>query len=503
MKGVAEKRPQTAIQGVMSATLYNTLSKIAIFSRHVVITAVIGLSVGLDAFYIAVAVVSVFINTFGDIFDSVGIPFLLRVRGGGGEVYRRLEGTLFSWTVKMGVGLTALMVLSLPLVTSLVPGFPAGSRGLIWINLFALVPYALVYLPYHCLGSFQRARRDFRSFFMAEFLVALIALGMILAMPRTEIAVPISVSVGYCGGALVLWFMERRHIRFVGSPPHEETREIRGMIWKLLPVYALVYALLLIDRYFASFLQTGGIAALSYAFMLATAIPLILNVENVFITPLSEESDHGALMTQILCGALIVTAPVVAFTMSHARDIVALLFERGAFTATAAELTSTALSHYIFGLPAMIIWPVCYRLYQVYRRPKTIYWIGLMAVLFNGTMNYLLVMRAGWGIAGIAFTTAVSNWLVLVTGLLWLPRLGVHVAYRDLRAVVANVAAGTFAAFAVSASIPGGLPHWVEVPFLGTVFIVVYALVVFLLPGRQVRVIRDIVLHSVATRRGN
>jgi len=485
----------------MSATLYNSLSKIAIYSRHVVITAYIGLSIGLDAFYIAVAVVSVFINTFGDIFDSVGIPFLLRVREGGGEVYRRLEGILFSWTIKLGAGLTALMILSLPLVYLLVPGFPAGSRGLIRTNLFALVPYALVYLPYHCLGSFQRARRNFRSFFMVEFLVALIALGVILAMPRTEIAVPISVSVGYCGGALALWFIERRHIRFVASPPREETREIRGMVWKLLPVYALVYALLLIDRYFASFLQTGGIAALSYAFMLATAIPLILNVENVFITPLSEESDHGALMTQILCGALIVTVPVVAFTTAYARDIVALMFERGAFTAIAAELTSTALARYIFGLPAMIVWPVCYRLYQVYRRPKTIYWIGLMAVLFNGTMNYLLVIRAGWGIAGIAFTTAVSNWLVLVTGLLWLPRLGVHVGYRNVGAVLANASAGTIAAFAVSASIPRGLPHWAEVPLLGVLFIVVYTLVVFLLPGRQVRTIRDIVLQSVVPRR--
>ncbi len=499
---MAEERPQTAIQGVVSATLYNTLSKAAIYFRHVLITAFIGLSVDLDAFYVAVAVVSIFINTFGDIFDSVGIPFLIRVRAKGEEAYRRLAGTLFSYTVGMGAVLAALMILSLPLVYRLVPGFPRSSTGLIRNNLFALVPYALVYLPYHCLGSFQRARRDFRSFFMAELLVQLVALAILAAAPRKEIWVPLSLSAGYCAGALAFWLGQKRDLRFGESPPPGETREVRGMVGKLLPVYVLGYALLLIDRYFASFLETGGISALSYAFLLATAIPIILNVENVFITPLAEESDRGALMTQILCGVLIVAAPVVAFTAAHARQIVALLFERGAFSARAADLTSTALSHYIFGLPALIAWPVCYRLYQVYGRPQTVYWTGLMAVIFNGTMNYLLVMRAGWGIAGIALTTAVSNWLVLAAGLSRLPHLGVRIGYRDVAAVARNVAAGTLAAMAVSTALPRVLPQWAEIPVVGSIFVAVYALVVFLLPGRQVRAIRDTVLQSVALRRG-
>jgi hypothetical protein len=71
--GVAEKRAQTAIQGVAFAAAVNLLSKVLLYLRQMVIAAVFGLSAWLDAFFVATSFVSIFITVFGDIFDSAGI----------------------------------------------------------------------------------------------------------------------------------------------------------------------------------------------------------------------------------------------------------------------------------------------------------------------------------------------------------------------------------------------------------------------------------------------
>ena len=127
-----ETRPQTAIQGVTLATALNVVSKILIYLRQVLITAYFGLSVRLDAFFIATSVVAIFINTFGDIFDSAGIPSLVRTRERDGEgPFRALTGSIFSLSLLLGLGLSLLMVLCFPLAPYLVPGFPREAGAFI------------------------------------------------------------------------------------------------------------------------------------------------------------------------------------------------------------------------------------------------------------------------------------------------------------------------------------------------------------------------------------
>jgi putative peptidoglycan lipid II flippase len=490
-------RPQTAIQGVAFASLLNTLAKATVYLRHVIITMYIGLTVELDAFYVAASVVSLFINVFGDIYDSVGIPFLVRAREKNGfDSFRSLTGSLFSLTLATTAMLTLLMLLASPFAHLIVPGFQVTSREFIRNNLYFLLPYALAYLPYHCLGSFFRATRNFKIFYWSEFLVQGIALAGLLAYHRHELAVPGTLSAGYLGGfAFLLWY-GRKEFRFRGSLSGEETGEVGRQTFKLLPLYMIGYGLILVDRYFASYLEAGGISALTYGFIVASVVPMILNIENIFITPLSEESDRGILLTYIVSGILLVSVPVIVFTETYGYEIIQVFFQRGAFTPHSTELTGTALKYYILGLPGLFFWPVCIRVFQVSRKIRKIVLIGLVSLALNATLNYLFVFWAGMGVAGIALATSLSGWTVSILGVSALPRLGVRLAFKLPGTLMGNIAIATVVALLVSISIP--VPTWKlgELILKGMGFVAVYIACLFLIPNRHLREIIGMVRYS-------
>lgn len=492
-----ELRPQTAVQGVAFGTSMNVLSKVLNYSRQVLITAYFGLSGQLDAFFVATSVVGIFINTFGDIFDSVGIPSLVRVRERAGEdAFRSLTGSIFSLALFLGIGLSVLMFFCFPLAPMLVPGLSSESKGFIRWHLYLLLPYALVFLPYHALGSFFRSLRGFHVYYVVELLVQFAALVAVFAFGFTVLIVPVSLSVAYILGLLAFVFRGRKRFRFRGNLSGGEMSVVRKSVSRMMPIYMILYGLIITDRYFASFLEVGAISALSYGYILATAIPGIMNIENVIVTPLAEDSDRGTLLTRILSGIWIVSLPIVVFTLYFADELVRGLFERGAFTAKASGLTSDALRFYILGVPAFFALPICVRTLQIFRKFTWITILSVISVLMNACLNYLLVLKVGMGVKGVALSTSLSMLVIGACTLRLLHGLGVRIRFAEMAGVLPNVLVGITVSLAVSATLPLDSVSLPAIGARGTVFVLFYVLVAFLLPGNEVRRLRNLLLES-------
>lgn len=488
---------QTAIQGVATATILNLFSKLLNYIRHIVIAAYIGLSVELDAFYVATSVVAIFINTFGDIFDSVGIPILVKTRTREGEEsFRRLTGSIFTFAVKLGATLCLFMILCFPLAPRLVPGFRAESRGFIYENLIFLIPYALAYLPYHCLGSFFRSVRRFYVFSAVEFLVQAIALLVLFQLRASERAVPLSLSAGYLIGLGFFVFWGQRHFRVFGDGKEPHMAEVRRTLLDLLPLYLLGHGFVIIDRYFASFLEPGAISALFYGYVLAMSVPLIMNIDFVFVTPLSEESNRGELLTRILSGVLLVSLPMLAFGLLFADDIVRMLFERGAFDARSTRLTADALRFYLIGLPAFFIWPVCIRTFQISKIFRRLAAIAFVALILNGILNYLFVVKSGLGVKGISLATSLSWSFGALYGLWFLSARGIRIRCTEALMVLPNIFVGVAIALSAAVFLPPVFFLRLDVIVRGIAFVAIYAITVVLIPGSEMRRIQALVLES-------
>lgn len=494
-------RPQTALEGVATATGLNFISKLLNYARHVLITAFLGLSIQLDAFFIATSVVALCVNTFGDVFDSAGIPTLVRTREREGEeAFRDLTGSIFAFALRLGAGLTVLMVLLSPLAPLLVPGFPKDGRGYIYLNLLLLVPYAVVYLPFHGLGSFFRATREFRVFYLAELLLQATALLVIYEFGRSAWAVPASLSAGYLLAFLFFLAKGRGRFRFRAGKT-EGMVEVRGIFFRMLPVYAVLYLLTVIDRYFASFLPTGAISALFYGYILAATVPMVMNVENIFITSLSEDSDRGALLSRILAGIWIVSLPVTLFSVMYAGDLVRCFFERGAFTPEHSAMTGGALRFYALGIPALFLWPVCYRTLQICGRFRGILLLAAAMVGLNAGLNYLFVFHLGMGVRGIALATSMALLFLALSALFLVRGSGIRVRFEDLIGVVPSTAVAAGVAAGGAAILPLAACGKFDVIPRGVVFLVVYGVVAFALPGEGMRRVWRQVRESFPLRR--
>ncbi len=489
--------PQTAVQGVAIASAVNVVSKVVTLLRQVLITAYFGLSARLDAYFVGTSFVAIFICTFGDIFDSAGIPSLVKARERDGEEpFRALTGSVFSLAVLIGGGMSLLMVLCLPLAPLLVPGFPEASKEFIRGNVLLLLPYALAYLPYHAIGSFFRSVRGFHLYYLVELGVQLAALAVIVGFARTILAVPLALSAAYVVGIVAFVVLARGRFRFRGKLAGGEMDVVRRTVVQMLPVYLIVYGMIAVDRYFGSYLEEGAISALFYGSMLAMAVPAVMNIENVFITPLSEESDRGALLTRILSGILVVSLPVLAFILVFGEDLVRGLFQRGAFTERSSLLTADALRFYVLGLPAYFALPVSVRTLQVFRRLGWITGLTLFSLLLNGCLNYLFVLRVGMGVKGIALATSLTYAAVAVGALVLVARAGIHVRYAESLGVLPNVACGVAAALFAAALLPAPGPPLAAVVARGVAFLAVFAAVALLVPGKEMRRLREAVGDS-------
>lgn len=480
-------RPQTAIRGVFSVGLINLAARLLGYGRYVLIAAFLGISAPLDAYYMAFSILTLAIFSFGDVFDSLGIPRLVKIlQGEGEEAFRETAGSIFAFSFLLSAVLGATLMLASPWTPWIAPGFSGEKKEAMLRNLLYLAPVALLYLPYHATGSFLRAKRRFQVFYLGELVIAAASFSVIAFLPGIPYVVPLSVSVAYVAAFLFIAAVGRREVRFPGKVDMGEIREFARLTFRLLPVYFFGYLFLLVDRAFASLLPTGGVSALSFAMLIATVPASTLMMENVFITPLAETAERGEMMRNILHGVLIISLPIAVFTFFHARLIVEVALERGAFTSTSTAMTADALRLLALIIPATFINPVSYRLFQVLGKLQAISVISFGAVAVNASLNFLF-MEMGMGIRGVALAMAISLYVAFLCGALLLGRYGTPVLTRNVLSVLLISLGVSGAALGVTHLLPIGGETVAGLLFRGVAYVLVAGALFLAVPNPDVR----------------
>jgi putative peptidoglycan lipid II flippase len=494
-------KPQTAIRGVFSVGLINLAARLLAYGKHFVITGYIGLSAELDAFYIATTILSLAIFSFGDIFDSLGIPRLVEtLQSEGEEQFRRLAGSIFAFAMLLAVFLCAILVVIAPWTPWIAPGFTAEKKAFVLRNLFFLAPMAILFLPYHALGSFLRARRRFQAFYVGECLVAFVALLVVFAWNDRPFIIPISLSLAYVVAFLYMLAAGRHEIRLNLRLREEKMRKIIRMLVQLIPLYAGSYMFVLVDRIFASYLPTGAVSALSYGVIIVLIPTSTLMIENVFITPLAESAERGEMMRQILNGILIISVPLAFFTTLYSEAIIRAAFERGVFTSGSTKMTAEALAYFAIAIPALFIGPVCTRLFQILEKIGKVTTVTFATVLLNALLNYFF-MRLGMGIKGLALASSISWYGSALGYILFLRKLGIHAVRKGSLQVLAIAAGVSAAALGATFIVPIDAQTISGLVARGLIFLGAVSLLYFLVPNEDIRYWRETVAREIRPRK--
>ena len=222
----------------------------------------------------------------------------------------------------------------------------------------------------------------------------------------------------------------------------------------------------LVNAIIASGLPTGSLTALTNAFTVML-MPQALIAQSTAIAALptfSAQAASGArgelrlTLARTLRGVLFLALPATLGLMLLRTPIVAMLFQRGAFTAESTSLVAWALLWYAVGLPAHAVLEVVVRAFFALKDTLRPVLVSLVAMGLNIILSLTLTTvfaRLGWQpVGGLALANSVATTIEATVLVILIRRRLDSLAWGQIQR-------GVLAALGASAMMTVGLLVWI------------------------------------------
>ncbi|HAE61289.1 MAG TPA: murein biosynthesis integral membrane protein MurJ [Eubacteriaceae bacterium] len=170
----------------------------------------------------------------------------------------------------------------------------------------------------------------------------------------------------------------------------------------------------LVDRTIASTLVVGGIAALNYSNR------LIYFVQGLFVTTIAtvyypkissivakgKSSDLFRIIEESMVGMMLLILPSAIGLMVFSKQIIELLFARGAFSVEGTMLTESALFFYSFGILGIGLREILSRVFYAMQETKVAVKNAAIGMCTNIALN--IILSKYFGISGLALATSIA-----------------------------------------------------------------------------------------------
>ena len=215
-------------------------------------------------------------------------------------------------------------------------------------------------------------------------------------------------------GFLALLIRKYFSFTFYFNPKEEKMKQALKMSLPVFWSISVAELNAMINRMVTSFLFVGSIAALSYAQKLNTIfISFFTSAIATIVYPLYAESaakgdtkQFNSRINLTMSAYAFFLVPVMAFLLCFKREVVTLAFARGAFDASAIDLTQQLLGFYVLGLLFLSLRGTVTNVFYSLKDSTTPAKNATVGVLINLVLNLTLPFVIG--INGLALATALS-----------------------------------------------------------------------------------------------
>ena len=415
------------LRAASAVTVAALVVKVAATAKEFTVAGIYGRSDALEAFLAAALIPGLLINLISESMNQALVPTLVRVRTTEG---RERAQQLLSNSL---VCTSALLVLaSMGMALSARFFFPAigshfGSEKLnLAVHLFygllpVIVLTGIASLCTAVLGTVGR-------FALPALSPIVTSLAIIAAVPllASEVGIWAMVYATVAGAFLqAVWTglmlnasEYRLRLRWCGMS--DATREVARQYGPVFLSGLVASGGLVVDQSMAAMLSAGSVSALAYAGrFVSVALVLLGGALSSAITPyfselVAREDWNGCrrtLRTWAWSSACVATI-VAAALMLGARVLVRFTFQHGVFGPQDTSAVSSVLIMYALQIPFFVCSRVYYRFLVAVRRTDLIFYCGLLNLVLDIVLNFLLMRR--FGVAGIALATSLWNASTLV-----------------------------------------------------------------------------------------
>lgn len=188
----------------------------------------------------------------------------------------------------------------------------------------------------------------------------------------------------------------------------------------ILTIGSSVYQInVLVDKMLASTVAVGGVASLEYGTRIIDLISglFIISISTVqfprFVNNNKDKEEISACFREGMNALIVFLIPLSFVLIFFSREIITLVYARGAFGDEAIELTSPILVFYGIGLISIGVRELISKLYYALGDMRTPVINALIGVVLNVILNFVLVIF--WGLGGLAFATSITAFVVSVS----------------------------------------------------------------------------------------
>jgi putative peptidoglycan lipid II flippase len=418
---------QSILQATFLLTLVTLISKGLGFVREMSIASVFGAKTITDAYVVAQVLPATLAGLVGGALTTVFIPVFLEQK----EKYGEKQAWMAANTV-ISVSIIYLLIATIfasiftyPFTALIAPGFSQDRRDLAVLITRMMLPGLVLY---GLLGLFTGLLQSYKHFFIPAIgglLFNIFIIGFILLFGRRFPAG--SLALGNLAGVLsqviiAFWYLKKRmsHFEWHIDFNHPAVKQTFYLMIPILIGTSAGYINLIVDRIFASGLPEGSISALNFAARVRD-LPVSLFASSIATAIYPTTSELVAnndidrirnLLNKMLSFTWLIILPATAGLIALDKDIIRLIFERGAFDTRATYLTAGALKYYSLGIFAVASSPIMARTFYSFQDTITPVVVSFISIGLNILLNTILVRSMFH--EGLALATSISGTVTFI-----------------------------------------------------------------------------------------
>jgi putative peptidoglycan lipid II flippase len=415
---------------------FTLLSRVTGFIRDIMAANVLGAGMAADAFFVALRLPNLFRRLFAEgAFTISFVPLFTSALKDGESEARKFAREALSVLILALLVFSLLMMTFMPWVLrGLTPGYAdEPEKFALAVTLSQITfPYLFLISISALLGSILNALGRFGPYAAAPMAFNLVQIAALAIWNASDVqaATAQAWAVTVSGVVQLIWLSYS--IKQVGWGLSLQKPQLTPRIRRLLQLIGpgalgagVLQVSIFIDMILASQLPQGAISYLSYAdrlFQLPVGV-IGIAIGTALLPTLShvlrEQPRAAALAEQnrAIEFGLYLGLPAAVGLAVIPGPILAVLFERGAFTAETTQMVALALGMYALSIPAFMINKVLTVAFYAREDTRTPFKIALRTVAINVVMSISILYalmhygHAAVAHAGLAFSTALTAWI--------------------------------------------------------------------------------------------
>ncbi|WP_456273216.1 murein biosynthesis integral membrane protein MurJ [Bacillus sp. AK031] len=315
-----------------------------------------------------------------------------------------------------------------------------------------------------------------------------------------------SLALGYLVGTIISFLIKLMYLKprnFINWKQRMDKKEVYNYYKIFLPVGLTIMVgqiNLTVNFLFAGQFGEGVISYLNYAFRLVSIPQAIFGVTTATIiypilSKAQADKNDALFKTGIEKGLnvmILLLAPTITIMMILITEVVAIVFERGAFDHTATLATSEVAVYYIGSVLFYSIQVIIAKGFYTLEKGHLILRIGLLSVVLNVIFSFVFSQLIGY--KGLALSSSVVGLVYTVLCFIILYRIagGFNLSFISKeygKVIAAVVPAGAAVYILKGLPVFADLTNYVSVPLLSIIGILIYLPILYLLKSDSLRMV--------------